>query len=238
MLDLGEIKGEAVTTLGLHPDDLKNNNNGSSTDKADFGQKLLPMIEDVLFSKCLSLLCLLEPDTDPHQSRSILHPNIQRLSDKVADLVTSQEMYCQELAESKAEWRKSFQQQVTVLQQIADNMETLVKSYYCGSFASHSSDIVKCLSVEIDSLLVKVRNMILEVDTNLYTRDSVMALKKVRNRIQSQINKTESDISGTKTKLEQYQKCGPELSNIVVSYSKLIKDIEMKKWALAELQTQ
>ena len=95
--------------------------------------------------------------------------------------------------------------------------------------------MIKNLSVEIDGLLVKIRNIILEVEISLYKRDSVLALKKVKNKVQSRINQTESQILDTRTKLEQYQKCGPELSNIVVEFAKLQKNIETKKWALAEL---
>ena len=141
----------------------------------------------------------------------------------------------QELLESQEEWRKSFQQQVSVLTQISENMENLIRNYFCGSFASHSADVIKNLSVEIDGLLVKIRNIILEVEISLYKRDSVLALKKVKNKVQSRINQTESQILDTRTKLEQYQKCGPELSNIVVEFAKLQKNIETKKWALAEL---
>ena len=95
MLDLGELKGETVTTLGLDQDDIKNISSSRPGHGPELGQQLLPLIEDVLFNKCVSLLCLLEPETDPHLSRSILHPQIQRLSDKVSDLVISHQLYHQ-----------------------------------------------------------------------------------------------------------------------------------------------
>ena len=231
MINLGDIKGTPVTVMGLEQEDIK-------YDKTDFGQQLLPLVEDVLFTKCLSLLKLLEPDVDTTLSRSVLHPRIMRLSDKVSDLVTSNMLNTQDLAQACDEWNKSFQQQCSVLHKIIENMEKLIVDYFCGSFSKNNADKVKNLSVEIDSFLVKVKTMILEVENNLYTGDSVMALRKIKTKLTGQIKEMEREMINTKTRLEQYQKCGPELSDVVTQYAKLQKEIEMKKWALAELQNK
>jgi len=233
MINLGDIKGTPVNVLGLDPIDVKEKS--SKTLNSDIGKYLVPMVEDILYSKCLSLLKLLDPEIDPSQSRSILHSRIMRLSDKVADLMISNQMNKQELAETNDDWNKCFNQQCSVLNKIMENLEKLIQDFYSGSFSHYNSEVVKNLSVEIDSLLVKLKNMILDVDNNLYTGDSVQALKKIRNRLTSQIRDLEAETVNTKIRLEQYQQCGPELSQIVSSYAKIQKDIEMKKWALSEL---
>merc|ERR1712029_977774 len=74
-----------------------------------------------------------------------------------------------------------------------ENLEKLIQDFYSGSFSHYNSEVVKNLSVEIDSLLVKLKNMILDVDNNLYTGDSVQALKKIRNRLSSKIRDLESE---------------------------------------------
>jgi len=233
MINLGDIKGTPVNVLGLDPVEVKERSSKSGV--SDMGRYLVPMVEDILFSKCLSLLKFLDPELDPSQSRSILHPRIMRLSDKVADLMISNQMNKQELNETNDEWSNSFEQQCSVLNKIIENLEKLIQDFYSGSFSNFNSEVVKNLSVEIDSLLVKLKNMILDVDNNLYTGDSVQALKKIRNRLSSKIRDLESETVNTKTRLEQYQQCGPELSQIVSSYARIQKDIEMKKWALSEL---
>jgi len=233
MINLGDIKGTPVNVLGLDPVEVKERSSKSGV--SDMGRYLVPMVEDILFSKCLSLLKFLDPELDPSQSRSILHPRIMRLSDKVADLMISNQMNKQELNETNDEWSNSFEQQCSVLNKIIENLEKLIQDFYSGSFSNFNSEVVKNLSVEIDSLLVKLKNMILDVDNNLYTGDSVQALKKIRNRLSSKIRDLESETVNTKTRLEQYQQCGPELSQIVSSYARIQKDIEMKKWALSKL---
>ena len=113
-------------------------------------------------------------------------------------------------------------------------MEVLIKQFFCGSFTANNADIVKNFSVEIESLMMKVRNMTLDVENNLYTGDNVQALKKVRNTLVKQTKELESKISSTRTLLDQYQKCGPEMSNIVNEVARVQKEIETKKWALAQ----
>lgn len=75
---------------------------------------------------------------------------------KVADLMISNQMNKQELNETNDEWSNSFEQQCSVLNKIIENLEKLIQDFYSGSFSNFNSEVVKNLSVEIDSLLVKV----------------------------------------------------------------------------------
>ena len=235
MIHLGDIKGVPVTTLGLDPEDVKTKTSRTGAGAGpELGRQLLPLVEDLLFSKCLSLLKLLEPGLETDKPRVILHPCIMRLADKVAELVNSNQLNDQELSEMGEEWRKSFQDQASVLERIVNNVEVLIKQFFCGSFTANNVDIVKNFSVEIESLMMKVRNMTLDVENNLYTGDNVQALKKVRNTLVKQTKELESKISSTRTLLDQYQKCGPEMSNIVNEVARVQKEIETKKWALAQ----
>lgn len=38
-----------------------------------------------------------------------------------------------------------------------------------------------------------------------------------------------------RSQLEQYERCGPELTDIAKDYSKVQKEIEVRKWAVNEL---
>lgn len=239
MIHLGDIKGVQVTTLGLDPEDVKTKTPRTGAGSGpELGQQLLPLVEDLLFSKCLSLLVLLEPELETDKPRVILHPCVMRLADKVAELVNTNQFNDQELSEMGEEWRKSFQDQASVLERIVNNVEVLIKQYFCGSFTANNVDIVKNFSVEIESLMMKVRNMTLDVENNLYTGDNVQALKKIRNTMVKQSKELESKISSTRTLLDQYQKCGPEMSDIVNEVARVQKEIETKKWALAQFPGQ
>jgi len=232
MLDLGQINGTKVTTLGLDPLDPR------LKPRVDlqFGAQILPLVEDVLFDKCLSVLCLVDPDVDPSASRRSLHPQIVRLADRVSDLVCTVERSGKEMVDFCTEWNTCYQQQCQVAQQIVEKLTVLIKSYYCGSKAKSNLILVKYLSAKSEALVLKLRCLELEVLNATYTRESVVALRKIRNRLTEQSKESQSELLNLRSTLDQYHQCGPEFSDLVREYARLQKDIEGKKWALNELR--
>jgi len=232
MLDLGQINGTQVTTLGLDPSDPRLR---PRIDQ-DFGSQILPLIEDVLFDKCLSVLCLLDPDVDPSSSRRSLHPQIVRLADRVSDLVSTVDRSEKELAGFCKEWDASYQQQCHVTEQIVEKLTILIKNHFCGSKTKVNQTVVKYLSAKCEALVLKLKCLELEILNATYTRESVAALRKIRNRLTEQTKEVQSELLNLKATLEQYQQCGPEFSELVREYARLQKEIEGKKWALSELR--
>ena len=57
----------------------------------------------------------------------------------------------------------------------------------------------------------------------------------MRNKLTSKIKDLEKENIDLRSRLEQYEKCGPELTDIVAEFSKVQKETEMRKWALGEL---
>ena len=118
------------------------------------------------------MLRLLEPDLDTNLSRSVLHSHIQRLGDKVADLITDIEMNQQEIEECRLEKKKIYDQLLDLLGQIVEILETLITKYYCGSIASSNATVVRNLSVEVECMLAYTRSKALEIEV----QEGVMAV--------------------------------------------------------------
>jgi len=232
MLDLGIINGVGVTTLGLDPTDPRLN----QRQEQDFGSQILPLVEDVLFDKCLSVLCLIDQNVDPSASRRSLHPQLLRLADRVSDLVSTVERSKKEVAEFCSEWNVCYQQQCHVTYQIVEKLTILIKNHFCGSRAKVNVTLVKYMSAKCEALLLKLKCLELEILNATYTRDSVVALRKIRNKLSGQIKEVQSELLNLKSTLEQYNQCGPEFSELVREYARLQKEIEGKKWALSELR--
>ena len=230
MLQLGNVKQKQVTTLGIDPAKVK------TKSSPDLGHELLPMLEDFTFLKCLRLLSILEPEVETDRPRVTQHSRVLRLADKVADLVTSKELNTQEIAGCKEVKRKDLIKQAEVLENIANSINILVENYACGSFAEINSDNLRNYSVKVESFMAKIQKMILEVKMETYTATKVQALRKIRNKMNTQTHSLESEISQTRTMLEQYLKCGPELDDIVSSFVKLKKELDCRKWAIKELK--
>jgi len=232
MLDLGQISNLGVTTLGLDASDPRLK---SRLDK-DFGAQILPLIEDILFEKCLSVLCLLDHDVDPSASRRSLHPQIVRLADRISDLVLTMDRSEKEKAELCNEWNTCYQQQCHVTNQIVEKLTILIKNHFCGSKAKVNLTLVKYMSAKCEALVLKLKCLELEILNATYTRESVAALRKIRSRLSEQTKEVQSELLNLKSTLEQYNQCGPEFGDIVREYARLQKEIEGKKWALSELR--
>ena len=57
----------------------------------------------------------------------------------------------------------------------------------------------------------------------------------MRNKLSSRMKDLEKENLNLRSQLEQYERCGPELTDLAVQYSKLQKEIEVRKWAREEL---
>jgi len=232
MINLGDINGSPVRTLGLEHQDTKL---ASVSSRDEFGQQLLPLVEDLLYEKCLSLLRLLEPHLDHSLPRSVLHSHLQRLGDKVADLRGDLEVSQQEMEQCLEEKKKIYEQLQSLLGQIVDIFQTLITKFYCGSISSANATDVRNLSVEVECLLEYTQSKTLEIEVATYTGDAVLALRKIRNKLTAKIKDLEKENIDLRSLLEQYEKCGPELTAIVAEFSKVQKETEVRKWALEEL---
>ena len=232
MLELGQINETAVTTLGLE----KDNSRLKPKTGHEFGNQLLPHLEDELYDKCLSVLCLVDPEVDPSSSRRTLHPQIIRLSDKISDLVLKQDSLKKEKMELCSTWNKSFQTQCQVSGQVGEKLSTLVNTHICSTKAKNNLITVKYLCAKCEALGLKLKCIESEILNATYTRESITALKKIRARLLEITEDTQNKISKVKTTLDQYYQCGPEFSELVKEYARLQKEIEGKNWALSELR--
>jgi len=230
LLELGEVDGETVTTLSLDPSDPRL----APRLEEDFPREVVALVEEEIQSRLLPLLHLLLPSS--HQlNRRQAHPHLLRLGDMVRELQESVEI--QEKEEKKAlkeveQGREARQQLIT---QVVAHLETLVKKHCLGCTAEHTSTTVNYLKAKTEALALKLRCLELEVLNATYTKDSVAALRKVRERLCLRLEEREQELFNLRSSLKQYQAAGPDFAPIVVEFARLQKEIEGKRWALAEL---
>jgi len=230
LLELGEVDGETVTTLCLDTSDSRL----TPRLEEDFARQVTALVEEELQARLLSLLHLLRPSS--HQlNRRQAHPHLLRLGDMVRELqesVAAQEKEEKKLLKEVEEGREARQQLIT---QVVDLLETLVKRHCLGSTAEHTATTVTYLKAKTEALALKLRCLELEVLNATYTKDSVAALRKVREKLCSRLQEREQELSNLRSSLNQYQAAGPDFAPIVLEFARLQKEIEGKKWALSEL---
>jgi len=234
MIDLGMVNGEKVTTLGLSHDIGRLQPRPNSKDT---GAQILPMLEDVLYEKCVSILKLLDDDdiVDCDSTRRQLHPHIIRLSERVAHLVDGVKEAEEEERKKAEEWQQGHHKQLDILTQIVGQLEVLVKTHYIETKSKSDLSLAKYLSTKCQTLALKVKLLDSEILCATYTKDSVKALAQIKARLDEKIAAAKKELANFNTMLQQYQAAGPEFSQLVLEFSRIQNDIEGKKWALQEL---
>ena len=120
----------------------------------------------------------MEPALDTSLPRSVLHSHIQRLGDKVTDLITEIQMNQQEIDECRLEKKKIYDQLLALLGQIVQILEVLITKYYCGSIASSNATVVRNLSVEVECLLAFTQSKALEIEVQVGHSHSHSAVRE------------------------------------------------------------
>lgn len=229
-LNLGKIDGEQVTTLGLEVLQPTRPQNISPL----ISQSLY-LIEEVLFAMCSRLLLMVCPDTESGSRKSILHPHILRLPDKVIDLVEGNKRSAAELREVGGMWEAACMQHVEVAQQTVQHLEQLICQFYTGSKLEANSISIQYLLAKCDTVVVKLKCLELDIVNSTYTRDTIRAIRVVRDRVRDQIAASRAALIALEISLHQYRAAGPEFSDIVKEYARVQKEKEGKVWALKEL---
>merc|ERR550525_2312112 len=88
--------------------------------------------------------------------------------------------------------REARQQLIT---QVIGHLETLVMKHCLGCTAEHTSTTVNYLKAKTEALALKLRCLELEVLNATYTKDSVAALRKVREKLRSRLQEREQELS-------------------------------------------
>jgi len=235
MLDLGDIEGEEVHTLGIDRNDpgLLNFTDGS-LEARDFCKELNPLVSEHLFSKLKLILSILEtpnPDSSKGDQKRE-YSRVVSLRDSTANLSARIQQQRSKLEGLKKQVEQVNRQHRQLLAQVLENLETLVTHYYAGSKEKYHMAIVNYMVEKSRALQLKLKLLEMEILNSTYTKESVAAMKKIGRKLEEKTAAVTEEIESLQTKLVQYKLAGPEFNTIVTEYARLQKEIEGKKWAL------
>lgn len=93
------------------------------------------------------------------------------------------------------------------------------------------------IQVHCDALYLKIKSLRLEILCETYTKETVLALKKISKEMEAKSDQIENDIQSSKVRLSRYESVGQDFNCIVNEYSKLREAIKQKKWTLDKLKS-
>jgi len=231
-LNLGNVGDETITTLGIQQSDYLKVNLSP-----EFHKVLRESMEERLFEEAKSLYLALNQHSEPETRRSLLHPHLVRLHDKISDIVAIVKQNRVELQVINSELSEAISKQRSVLVETKNKLDVLINKFYTGSKLESTSVQVQYTRAKCENIRLKLMNLEMEIKNATYTKDAVKALRKVKTDLTSRLDRTEKELEGLENTLEQYRMVGPEFTDIVQEYSNILKLVQDKKWALQELSS-
>lgn len=219
-----------VTTLGLDQKDISITNSDPEFDKV-----LRESIEERLFEVTKSLHLMISPDSEPETRRSLLHPHLLRLHDKISDMVTSVEQQTAEMASLHQTLDQRIRKQNSVLEEMSTHLDTLITKYFSGTKLENTSVLVQYMRSKCETIRLKLKCLELEILHTTYNKDAIKAIRSVRQSLLDKTRQQQSKLAALNNTIAQYSAVGPEFTQLVATYAQLLKQIQDKKWALQEL---
>lgn len=220
-----------VTTLCLNPHDMRLQPKLGT----DFGRQILPLIEDVLYEKCLSILQLLDPSTEQVTSQRTVFPLLVRLGERVGDVCAHYKKDKQEESRLNKELGEGYKKKLELINRAVSHLDSLVNEHFVNSQAKHKQILTNYLGIKTEGMALKLKCIEFEILNATYTKDTVAAIRKIRSRLTMRLSEATEELSSLRSTLAQYQAAGPDFGDIVLEYARLQKEIEGKRWAISEL---
>jgi len=174
-------------------------------------------------------------DQTQELSRSLLHPHLLRLHEKLRDIKENVETSKREHRALNASFAQTISKHASVLAEIEGKLKEILDNYYTGSKLNYTSVHVQYLRAKVDTVAMKCKTLETEIKRSTYPKENIKAINIVIENLSQRLKERKAELTAMNNKLAQYRNVGPEFSALVEDYAQILKQIEEKKWALKEL---
>jgi len=219
---------------------IKQEASASTAQDPQFGLELQPLLESHLSTKLEGVFSLLEVGKgtggamESSSCPALFQPRLLGLADRVADLQAGAREG-QDRSAGGQDWAGAAGQQRAAVGRLVAAATELANTHYTGSRAQHSAALVRKLASSVEAILLKLEVTRLEILQATYPRDTVSALTALRARLEKEMRVAKEELGRVRASLAQYQRCGPEMTDLVKQFTQLQLQLEGKQWALREL---
>ncbi|XP_070585292.1 HAUS augmin-like complex subunit 4 isoform X1 [Erythrolamprus reginae] len=200
-------------------------------------QQCLPAkMEEFLKAKCLAVLSYYRPESGKVGAAA-----------KMVQLATLAECIAtekQQLKEEKArqeeliEFLKLKQIYSKVLLHSGGLLNRFVSEFRLETQSKIDQDTVQYFETKCKAVLMKIRLEQLKVMSKVYQPDVVDVHRKMRDKLQASLRKTEQSVATLSAILSKYQVLGPEFEKLVKEYAQVQEMIRNNKWMITQLMNE
>lgn len=194
-------------------------------------QIIIPKLEEAIVKKCKFVLEYYGIETSDKLYSSQINQFPAILDTEIKNLESEKML----LAKDAIERLFITQNYYKILTESIDVLEQLLFKHKYGSHLNYYSTKIDYLSNKAHGLLQKLRILEMKLLCETYTKEAIDALKVIRNKLLEEEDKVKTELKNGQTTLDMYEKLGPNFFNLANEYTRLLKEIENKKWALKNL---
>jgi len=197
-LNLGQLEGSEITTLGLTEEDIP-----SPKLEPHVAKVLYQSIEERLYEETKSLYQIVHCDQPQELSRSLLHPHLIRLHEKIADIDDNVEEMRREMKILNGTFTQTLSKHMSVLAAIEDKLREIVDKHYTGSKLDYTSVHIQYLRAKVDTVHLKCKKVETEIKLATYSKEALKAIKIVSENLKERIRVKESELTSLQNTILQ-----------------------------------
>jgi len=219
--------------FGLTRDDITQHN---PVDQhiAAVQQTLLPLIEDRLRLKCERLYSFYKDDKDPSSS-GLLMTKAQAMPNLVEQKQRLLDQGKVELEGSRRErGRRTWGMYQKLLEGIS-MMKQMLQQHKLKTQSEVDHVNVSWLKAQCDVFCRKLQLTKLKILCKTYDAETVKALSKINQHLDSALKQTSQELASTQHSLQGYHAVGSEFHGLVEEFTQLQKEVDTRVWGLQRL---
>uniref|UniRef100_A0A4W5JQI4 HAUS augmin-like complex, subunit 4 n=1 Tax=Hucho hucho TaxID=62062 RepID=A0A4W5JQI4_9TELE len=196
-------------------------------------QRLPRDLEKHLKKKCFSVLSYYQPEWE-NESEGLKNMKLSRLS----GLLESERKRAESLKEKSRENASLLQRQthcyLSELLGCIHILQSLILDHRLKAQKELDRKKIDYFEAKCEIVMQKIRAEMLEIQLDTYTADTISAHKKIREKLETELNASQLEKQSVECKLSSFEIFGKEFEALAEEYSRLRQEIDTKSWALKE----
>ncbi|XP_028829550.1 HAUS augmin-like complex subunit 4 [Denticeps clupeoides] len=197
-------------------------------------KKRLPMeLEKHLKNKCFSLLAYYQPDSE-NESEGLKRVKLSHLP----ELLEGERKKAENLREKNREKTLLLQQQthayLTELLGCIHILQSLILEHRLKIQTELDRKKLEYFEAKCEIGIQKLRTEMLEIQLDTYTAGKISAHRKLREKLDAELEATQAEKQSVESKLASFEILGQEFEVLAEEYLRIRQEIDAKRWALTE----
>lgn len=190
-------------------------------------------LEKHLRRKCFVLLTYFQPEWEG-KSDGLMNANLAHIAGRLESQDKRAEALKEVCRENSVLLQRQTELYLSEMIKCMQLLQTLILDHRLKIQIALDRKTLDYFEGKYELVLQKIRTEIVEIHLDTYTPDTISAHRKIRDELASELKACKAERQSAQSKLASFEILGKEFEAVAEEYSRLRREIDMKKWALKE----